>query len=56
MALNSLVHMLQWDVNVYWISVSLAGLIHAVGGGRGPLAIAAIRSPGAVIERIDVSR
>ena len=46
-ALNSLIHMMQWDVNVYWLSVSLAGLVHAVGGGRGPLANVAIHSRGA---------
>jgi hypothetical protein len=43
-ALNALVHMVHWDVNVYWISLGLVGLVHAVGTGPGPLASAADRS------------
>jgi hypothetical protein len=38
LALNALMHMIHWDVNVYWISLGLVGLIHAVGSGTGPLA------------------
>lgn len=37
-ASNALLHMVQWDVNVYWISLSLVGLVHALGTGPGPSA------------------
>ncbi|MGB6335256.1 MAG: O-antigen ligase family protein, partial [Thermoanaerobaculia bacterium] len=46
MALNSLMHVVQWDVNVYWISLGLVGLVHALGTGPGPLAGDALRSAG----------
>jgi hypothetical protein len=45
-ALNALMHMVQWDVNAYWISLALVGLVHAVGTGPAPLASAAVRSTG----------
>jgi hypothetical protein len=46
-ASNALLHMVQWDVNVYWISLSLVGLVHALGTGPGPLASHASPTPGA---------
>ena len=36
-AVNSLAHMPQWDVNVFWISWCVPGLAHAVGGTRGSM-------------------
>ena len=33
-AVNSLVHMPNWDINVYWMSWCIPGLAHGVGSWK----------------------